>query len=114
MKDVLGLVMTGGGARGAYQAGVLKRIGEIKRIHQTRRNPFPVIGSASAGAINGVALAAGSDDFPSTSKTVAHLWSSLRPSNVFRSDVFAQATNSFAWILDLSLGAILGGGNAHS
>ena len=34
MKDVLGLVMTGGGARGAYQAGVLKRIGEMKRVRK--------------------------------------------------------------------------------
>ncbi len=114
MENVLGLVMTGGGARGAYQAGVLKRIGEIKRVRQKHSNPFPIIGSASAGAINGVALAAGSDDFTSTSKTVAQLWSSLRPSDVFRSDVFAQAANSFAWMLDLSFGAILGGGNAHS
>ena len=53
--------MTGGGARGAYQAGVLKRIGEIKRV-QTRGNPFPIIGGSSAGAINGSALAVGSDD----------------------------------------------------
>ena len=40
MENVAGLVMTGGGARGAYQAGVLKRIGELKRV-QTQGNPFP-------------------------------------------------------------------------
>ena len=49
MEDKLGLVMTGGGARGAYQAGVLKRIGEIKRV-QTNGNPFRIIGGTSAGA----------------------------------------------------------------
>ena len=49
MENMLGLVMTGGGARGAYQAGVLKRIGEIKRV-QTHGNPFPIIGGTSAGA----------------------------------------------------------------
>ena len=49
MDNAIGLVMTGGGARGAYQAGVLKRIGEIKRI-ETYGNPFPLIGGASAGA----------------------------------------------------------------
>jgi NTE family protein len=43
MDNTLGLVMTGGGARGAYQAGILKRIGEIKRV-QTHGNPFPIIG----------------------------------------------------------------------
>src|ERR1700760_636774 len=60
MEKVLGLAMTGGGARGAYQAGVLKRIGEIKRVQSTG-NPFPIIGGASAGAINGSALAMGAD-----------------------------------------------------
>lgn len=45
MENALGLVVTGGGARGAYQAGVLKRIGEIKRV-QTHGNPVLIIGGA--------------------------------------------------------------------
>ena len=113
MENALGLVMTGGGARGAYQAGVLKRIGEIKRA-QTHGNPFPIIGGASAGAINGAGLAMGCDDFSLATKVIAQLWSSLRPSDVFHCDVLSQARNSLTWILDLSFGAFLGGGNAHS
>jgi NTE family protein len=113
MKTQIGLVMTGGGARGAYQAGVLKRIGEIKRV-RARGNPFPIIGAASAGAINGAALAAGSDNFPLVTTVIARLWSGLRPSDIFRCDVFSQAANSLSWILDLSFGAVLGGGHAHS
>jgi NTE family protein len=113
MGNVLGLVMTGGGARGAYQAGVLKRIGEIKRV-RVRGNPFPIIGAASAGAINGTALAGGSDNFSLVTSVIARLWSSLRPSDVFRCDVFSQATNSLSWILDLSFGAVLGGGHARA
>ena len=113
MENALGLAMTGGGARGAYQAGVLKRIGEIERI-QTHGNPFPIIGGSSAGAINGSALAAGADDFALTTKALAHLWASLRPTDVFRCDVLSQARNSITWIFDLSFGAVLGGGNARS
>jgi NTE family protein len=113
MESVLGLVMTGGGARGAYQAGVLKRIGEIKRV-QTLGNPFPIIGGSSAGAINGSALAAGSDDFALATKVLARVWSDLKPSDVFRCDVLSQAHNAFTWIVDLSFGALLGGGNARS
>ncbi|MGD0361318.1 MAG: patatin-like phospholipase family protein [Bryobacteraceae bacterium] len=113
MDNTLGLVMTGGGARGAYQAGVLQRIGEIKRI-RTRGNPFAIVGGSSAGAINGGALAAGSDDFSSCTETLARLWSSLKPSDIFRCDVLAQAQNSLTWILDLSFGGVAGGGNAHS
>jgi NTE family protein len=113
MKTQIGLVMTGGGARGAYQAGVLKRIGEIKRV-RARGNPFPIIGAASAGAINGAALAGGSDNFSLVTTVIARLWAGLRPSDIFRCDVISQAANSLSWILDLSFGAVLGGGHAHS
>lgn len=113
MGRTLGLIMTGGGARGAYQAGILKRIGEIKRV-QTHGNPFLVIGGSSAGAINGCAVAAGSDDFALATRVLAGVWSDLKPSDVFRCDVVSQAHNSLTWILDLSFGALLGGGNAHS
>jgi len=113
VDNALGLVVTGGGARGAYQAGVLKRIGEIKRV-QTHGNPFPIIGGASAGAINGSALAVGSDDFALATQVIARLWSELKPSDVFRCDLLSQTRTSLAWILDLSFGGIVGGGNARS
>ena len=113
MENALGLVMTGGGARGAYQAGVLKRIGEIPRI-QEEGNPFPIIMGASAGAINGGALAVGCDEFSIVTKILYRLWSELRPSDIFRCDVMAQARNSMTWVLDLSFGAVLGGGHALS
>jgi NTE family protein len=105
--------MTGGGARGAYQAGVLKRIGELKRV-RTQGNPFPIIGGASAGAVNGAALATGCDDFASATRILAELWAGLKPSDIFHCDVLSQAHNSLTWILDLSFGAVFGGGNARS
>ena len=113
LENALGLAMTGGGARGAYQAGVLKRIGEIKRV-QTHGNPFPIVGGASAGAVNGTAVAVGSDDFAVATKVLAQLWSDLKPADVFRCDLMAQTRNSLTWILDLSFGGVLGGGNARS
>ncbi len=113
MENALGLAMTGGGARGAYQAGVLKRIGEIGRV-QRQGNPFPIIGGSSAGSVNGAALAAGADDFALATQVLADLWSRLKPNDIFRCDVFSQARNSLTWILDLSFGAVLGGGNARS
>ena len=113
MENAAGLVMTGGGARGAYQAGVLKRIGELKRI-RTDGNPFPIIGGASAGAINGSALATGCNDFAAVTQILAGLWATLRPSDIFHCDALSQMHNSLTWILDLSFGAILGGGHARS
>jgi NTE family protein len=113
MENAVGLVMTGGGARGAYQTGVLKRVGELKRV-QTQGNPFPIIGGASAGAINGTALATGCDDFALVTRVLAEVWANLRPSEIFHCDVLSQAHNSLTWILDLSFGGVLGGGNARS
>jgi NTE family protein len=113
VENSVGLVVTGGGARGAYQAGVLKRIGEIKRV-RTYGNPFPIIAGASAGAINGSALAVGSDDFALVTQVIARLWSELKPSDVFRCDLLSQTRNSLTWIIDLSFGGVLGGGHARS
>jgi len=113
MENAVGLVMTGGGARGAYQVGVLKRIGELKHV-RTHGNPFPIIGGASAGAINGAALATGCDDFASATQTLAEVWATLNPSDIFHCGLLSQAHTSITWILDLSFGAVLGGGNARS
>lgn len=113
MENAVGLVMTGGGARGAYQVGVLKRIGELKSVG-IRGNPFPIIGGASAGAINGAALATGCHDFASATQILAEFWATLKPSDIFHCDVLSQVHNSMTWIIDLSFGGILGGGNAQS
>lgn len=113
MHNTLAVVLSGGGARGAYQAGVLKRIGEIKHI-QDAGNPFPIVEGCSAGAINAAALAVGSSDFGATTGILARLWSELKPADVFRCDVLSQAQNSFTWLVDLSFGGMVGGGHARS
>src|SRR5271167_1286313 len=89
MQNAVGLVMTGGGARGAYQAGVLKRVGELKRA-RTQGNPFPIIGGASAGAINGSALATGCGDFPLATQRIAGAWATLKPSEIFHCGLLSQ------------------------
>jgi len=53
-----GLVLTAGGARGAYRAGVLRRIGELPRLRDGP-SPFAIVAGASAVAINGAMVAAG-------------------------------------------------------
>ena len=111
--DRLGLAMTGGGARGAYQAGVLKRIGEIKLL-EDQPGPFRIIGGASAGALNGSAVAVGNHDFRRCTKWMAQLWASLRTQDVYRSDLGSLVPKAGRWIRDLSLGAIFGGGHAHA
>ncbi len=107
-----GLVLTAGGARGAYQAGVLKRIGEIPAFgHAT--SPFPIISGASAGAINGAVIAAHSSAFLEGTVKLAELWAGIRPRDVFRTDPLALAGNAARMALDFALGSVLGAGRVR-
>lgn len=105
---MIGLVLTAGGARGAYQAGVLKRIGEIKAL-QNRPSPFRIIAGASAGAINGTALACHQDSLQAGAQTLADLWGNLRFGSVVRHDIPALANTARKAVLDMTLGGV---GNA--
>jgi NTE family protein len=100
-----GLVLTAGGARGAYQAGVLRRIGELPSLRR-QPSPFPIVTGASAGAINGSMIAAMSSDFPAATRHLARLWSELRVKDVFRTDPFTLGWNGLRLLRDLSLGPL--------
>jgi len=110
---VLGLVLTAGGARGAYQAGVLKRIGEIPAL-RTCPSPFEIVAGASAGAINGTTIAAGSSRFRAATQRLARLWGDLSVEQVFRTDFVAMGQIGARLVRDLALGGVFGGGTTHS
>ena len=82
VADRTALVLTGGGARAAYQVGVLKAAAEVlpKRAH----NPFSIITGTSAGAINAVALGASANNFRLAVKKVEYIWSNLKVEQVYR------------------------------
>ncbi|MBT8138826.1 MAG: patatin-like phospholipase family protein [Gammaproteobacteria bacterium] len=87
-----GLVLSGGGARGAYQVGVLKAIADLHPKHAS--NPFSIISGTSAGAINAVALAASANNFRLGVKKVEKLWSSLHVNRVVRARAVDLAWNA--------------------
>lgn len=101
------LVLSGGGARGAYQAGVLNATSEIaSRLGQKR--PFDIFVGNSAGAINASFLASQADNFIQATESLASLWSSLSADQVFRSDALSLGKIGFKWVRDLPLGGITG------
>ena len=110
---MLGLVLTAGGARGAYQAGVLKRIGEIPSL-RNQPSPFRVIAGASAGAINGSVLAALSGNLNEATVLLARVWERLTVRDVFRPDLLSFVTNGMRLLADLGLGGLVGGGRVQS
>jgi NTE family protein len=108
MRSNIGLVLTGGGARAAYQAGVLKGIAEILGNHAGITAPFNILVGTSAGAINSSLLAAKAKNFQKSVDHLCQLWSELRTEQVVRSDFASLSALGIRWIRDLSLGGILG------
>ena len=110
---MLGLVLTAGGARGAYQAGVLRRIGELPKLRDSA-SPFAIVTGASAGAINGMFIAARSHNLGQGARDLAEMWSKLTVRKVFRADLLSLTLGNLRWMWDLSVGGIVGAGNVHS
>jgi NTE family protein len=100
-----GLVLTGGGARSAYQVGMLRA---IARIVPPGSLPFDVVTGISAGAINSVAMASGAEDFQGTAEALAKTWIGLSPERVYRTGALGLARIGTRWILDLSAGGLIG------
>jgi NTE family protein len=104
-SPVTGLILTGGGARAAYQVGVLAAIAQLRRdAGATQGNPFPIISGTSAGAINASTLACHADDFDAAVDGLLHLWMGLHVDNIYRADAFEAVKNGARWLSMLSLG----------
>ncbi|MDO8251722.1 MAG: patatin-like phospholipase family protein [Rhodoferax sp.] len=104
-----GLLLTGGGARAAYQVGVLEAIADIRKAAGAlaQPNPFPIITGTSAGAINAAALACGADDFDSTVRRIANVWKNFEAHQVYRADSVSMLRSGARWMTLLSLGWLL-------
>jgi len=101
-----GLVLTGGGARAAYQAGVLDAIAGLRQAcgANGEPNPFPIITGTSAGAINAAALACGADRFDRAVRRVVRVWDSFHVRHVYRADSLSVMRSGARWLTLLSLG----------
>jgi len=110
-SPVVGLMLTGGGARAAYQVGVIKAVAEL--LPDDVNNPFPVITGTSAGAINAAVLASQAGDFRAGAQRLEEVWANLSIGMVYRHDWRTVFGTGFKWALSLALGG-LGNRNPHS
>ena len=101
----VGLVLTGGGARAAYQVGALRAIAEIVGPGTF---PFDVIAGISAGSINGVALATGAEDLATAAERLASTWGALTPDRVYRTGGLRLFGIGARWLGELSAGPLVG------
>jgi NTE family protein len=104
-----GLVLTGGGARAAYQVGVLSAIAKLRRESGTdlRRNPFGVVCGTSAGAINAAAIACQADRFDAAVEVLARVWREFHAEQVYRADSIGVIRSGAQWLTMLSIGWVL-------
>jgi NTE family protein len=101
------LVLPGGGARGAFQVGVLKAIAEL--MPPRACNPFPVISGTSAGAINSVVLASKARHYSVAVDELERVWSHFRSKHVFRTDSWTMLKSSMHWMTALVFGGLIVG-----
>lgn len=106
-----GLVLSGGGARAAYQVGVLRAIARLRREALGARSrltsPFGVIVGTSAGAINAAGLACNADRFEASVEVLAKVWQDFRAEQVYRADSLGVIRSGAQWLTMLSLGWLI-------
>jgi NTE family protein len=106
-KQRVALVLPGGGARGAFQVGVLKALAEL--MPKGARNPFAVLSGTSAGAINVVVLASKAQRFRHAVAELEQVWGNFRCHHVYRTDHATMLKSSLHWMASIVLGGFLVG-----
>lgn len=101
----IGLVLPGGGARAAYQVGVLRAIADL--LPARTANPFPVVTGTSAGAVNATAIAVHADRFRVAIGNLERVWRNFQVGHVFRADAASMMRSGLHWSLAMMSGGWL-------
>lgn len=107
-QQTLGLILPGGGARNAYQVGVLKAVEEL--ITAKNPSPFPVVTGTSAGSLNAGMIASRSMDFNDGLQRLLGMWENLQMEMVVRTDAKSTTKTGARWLWSFASG---GGGNSQ-
>ena len=100
-----GLILSGGGARAAYQVGVLRALARL--LPERAPNPFDIICGTSSGALNAAVLAAEADCLQSGVNSLSEIWGNISSDTVYE----PMTGNLFVSVSNLML-SILAGGSA--
>jgi NTE family protein len=105
VRKKIGLVLPGGGARGAYQVGVLKAFLEISQTKS--ESPFDIISGTSAGAINAAFLASEAHIFDHSVVSLVDVWSNFTTNKVYKTDPVTMLKSSLNWFFTIISGGVL-------
>ena len=104
LRPKVGLVLPGGGARAAYQVGVLKGLAEL--LPQEARSPFSIVSGTSAGAINAALIACHAQDFRHGVAYLDHVWREIHSDKVFKTGVSTAFRTAGHWLVTLLSGGM--------
>ena len=107
-QQTLGLILPGGGARNAYQVGVLKAVEEL--LAEKSASPFPVVTGTSAGSLNAGLIASRSANFSDGLQRLLGMWENLQMEMVVRTDSKTATKTGARWIWSFASG---GAGNSQ-
>lgn len=99
------LILTGGGARAAYQVGFLLAVAKLST--NRRHNPFPILCGTSAGAINAAGIACLADNFGKATSILAGVWRNMHASHIYRADTLGIGLSGARWMSLLALGWLI-------
>lgn len=102
--EKIAVIMSGGGARAAYQVGVLRAVARI--LPPGTPNPFPIICGASAGAINAAALAVYANNFQQAVRRLERVWANFHVDQVFRTDMSGMVSTWARWMAAMVVGGL--------
>lgn len=100
-----GLILPGGGARAAYQIGVLKALSDLLPVRSS--NPFPIVVGTSAGAINATALAIFAHRYKVAVGNLERVWRNFEVPQVFESDAITMFRSGLRWVMSAVSGGWL-------
>ncbi|MEO8159036.1 MAG: patatin-like phospholipase family protein [Betaproteobacteria bacterium] len=100
----IGLILTGGGARAAYQVGFLRAVSHM--LPRGAPNPFTIICGTSAGAVNAAALASNATDFHRAVRQMLMIWKYFHVNQVYRSDVLGIFGTGARWLTAMLMGGL--------
>jgi NTE family protein len=104
VRQTVGLVLTGGGSRSAYQVGVLLALTELL---PRARNPFQVIVGTSAGGIAAAVLAAEAHQWRRAVLGLERVWANFHSDQVFHVDPVHMLRAGLHWVLALASGGVM-------
>jgi len=103
-KPKVGLVMMGGGARAAYQVGVLKAVAQL--VKKGEPSPFKIISGISAGAINATALASAAHNYHKAIFRLMTIWGNFHCDQIFRTSASGILKTSAHWLIGMMLASV--------